>query len=361
MKYFLFPFFKLSLIFMLGLALVEFALISLKNIPFLARIDIISDTARELYTTHRNNVHFMPECTQYDEELGYILRPGECVFPNAEFEVTFRINSIGVRDDEASLQEPKVIIAGDSMAMGWGIDQDSTYASLVEEKTGYTVLNTGISSYGTVRELRLLEKVDTDSLQFFFIQYCNNDMGENRDPAGTIKWLKENYDSLVESQAELTEYTLGKYLLFYWKKTIGQYTLEEVIDLLKGYIKYPEEKKKDMANSKRKTAGELATKQTEKYIKHADLFLYALKGAKTDLSKVQIIVFELNSYGRNTSGFINALEQRKNDSTYPEFIRDLKTIDFSKVLGPEHYFTLDDHINKAGHRKVAENMLKMLK
>jgi len=45
-----------------------------------------------------------------------------------EFTNEVRVNHLGVRDDEASLVAPDVIVIGDSHAMGWGVDQGARCA-----------------------------------------------------------------------------------------------------------------------------------------------------------------------------------------------------------------------------------------
>ena len=64
---------------------------------------------------------------EYDPELTYRLRPGACTFSELEFVTDYRINSLGVRDDEASLDGPEIIVLGDSFAMGWGVEQQESF------------------------------------------------------------------------------------------------------------------------------------------------------------------------------------------------------------------------------------------
>src|SRR5262249_40022815 len=45
----------------------------------------------------RHIVQFETACTQFDAEVFYILRPGECRFQNVEFDTVVRVNSVGFR------------------------------------------------------------------------------------------------------------------------------------------------------------------------------------------------------------------------------------------------------------------------
>ena len=52
----------------------------------------------------------------------------------------------------------RVIVLGDSHAMGWGVEDYDTFRQCTGLEFGYETVNLGVSSYGTVRELRRLER-----------------------------------------------------------------------------------------------------------------------------------------------------------------------------------------------------------
>ena len=60
-----------------------------------------------------------PRFARYDPELFYTMRPGRFVFAQREFAHEFRVNSLGVRDEEGALDAPEIVVIGDSVAMGW--------------------------------------------------------------------------------------------------------------------------------------------------------------------------------------------------------------------------------------------------
>lgn len=111
----------------------------------------------------------------YDDELSYIFKSNDTFnFKGSEYTT----NSLGLRDDEESLYKPDVIVLGDSFAFGWGVEQNQTFSALLESE-GLKVLNAGVSSYGTVRELKLLERLDLSNNPTIIIQYTSNDITEN--------------------------------------------------------------------------------------------------------------------------------------------------------------------------------------
>lgn len=77
------------------------------------------------------------------------------------------------------MNNPKIVVLGDSHAMGWGVKQEEAFVELLEKSTCKKVLNTPISTYGTAREFKLLQQVNT-SLQYIIVQYCDNDYEENQ-------------------------------------------------------------------------------------------------------------------------------------------------------------------------------------
>jgi hypothetical protein len=88
------------------------------------------------YDRDQTFIQFMPECARYDPQVIFTLRPGECEFEGRAFKNTFQMNSQGVRDDEASVQSPEIVVLGDSVSMGWGVEQDVTFTSQIEVMTG---------------------------------------------------------------------------------------------------------------------------------------------------------------------------------------------------------------------------------
>ncbi len=161
-------------------ALLYGVLALLGTVPAFSRIEALRPLALRAYEADFRIIQFEPDCAQYDPEFFYRLRPGTCVFSNVEFRTEYQINSFGVRDDEDSLLAPEVILLGDSYAMGWGVEQDETFAALLERQMGRKLLNAGISSFGTARELMLLDKIDRSAADTVILQYCDNDKYENR-------------------------------------------------------------------------------------------------------------------------------------------------------------------------------------
>src|SRR3954447_9642508 len=129
---------------------------------------------------NRALIQFNPECARYDPDVTYTLKPPGCTFGNLEFDNTYSVNHAGLRDSEENLVAPDVIVIGDSHAMGWGVNQDQSFPRVLAQRTGLKVLNAAVSSYATVREMRMLDRLDSSHLKVLVIQYADNDQPENR-------------------------------------------------------------------------------------------------------------------------------------------------------------------------------------
>jgi hypothetical protein len=279
---------------------------------------------------NRSLIQFDPQCARYDAGLAYTLKPGSCTFENIEFRNAYRVNSAGLRDDEASLDAPEVIVIGDSHSMGWGVEQEEALPQVLERKLGRKVLNAGVSSYGTVREALMLNRLNTSNLRMLVVQYSDNDLPENRTfrlGANQLPIMsEEQYQTIVRHYASQRRYYPGKYVYRLLMKVLG---LEE-----------PEPDQVRM---------EPATPAAE-----AQLFVNALRyGSRAALDNVQVVVVEINEQIRPARPFIAALDEARKRPGLPPFIRRLIALDVAPKLTADDFYRLDDHMNARGHEKVA--------
>lgn len=291
---------------------------------------------RQYYASYdRKIIQFLPDCAVYDPELTYRLRPGGCTIRNREHRVEYKVNSLGARDDEASLGAPEVIAIGDSQAMGWGVPQAETFAEWLEHESGRKVLNLAISSYGTVRELRLLARADTSRLKTLIIQYCQNDKEENltfeREGGKLPISDRAAYEATVERHLADSAYYPGKHTL----------RLFQIWRHLKPPGTPPD--------------------TPEAHAEEAAAFLNALSESGADLGGVEIVVFEVNSFARNDSHFTVALEHAIEQLPAESPWRRIRILDLSNELTAAKYYKLDDHLTAEGHRAVARALLPLVR
>lgn len=275
----------------------------------------------------RRTIQVMPECAVYDPEVTYTLRPGECIFSNREYSNRYSVNSAGLRDDEASLRQPEVIMLGDSLTMGWGVEQHEAYPAQVERSTGHRVLNAGISSYGTVRALKLLERLDRSNLRVLVIQYTDNDYIENEQfvRSGSLHILsREDYQRTVATHSRATAYVPGKYafnVLVQWQSLL----------------------RKAMMGGGAAVSGPDAMEQ-------ARVFLRVLEASRVRLEQWRLIVTALDT------PFVEAVRDLAARSPQ-EWVHGIQLVDLghlAKTAGA--FYRLDDHPTADGQARIARDI-----
>ena len=322
---------------MLTLALLEGLFALPLSIPRLWQVPGFHAIALRRYWLEIDVIQWNPACTQWDPELSYTLRPGTCRFSNPGYDNEYRINRLGVRDDEESLEQPDIVMLGDSHMMGLGVEQDETVASQLERILDLKVLNAGISSYGTARELGMLQRVDRTRARYLLIQYCSNDFDENRefiDNGGTLPArAREWFDAQLEGSKSGRRYYPGRFtdslLYFLWDR----------LPVL-------------VSGSQARGRNDEQSDQALKYL------FDVIERHPVDLSGMKIIIFQIESFPNDADP--SRLEQVLAD--YPKNrLSGAQTVDVTTLLGPEHFIPLDGHMNALGHRRVAERLASVIR
>lgn len=277
----------------------------------------------------RQIVQFTPDCAVYDPQVTYTLKPSSrCAIANREYTVEYAANRAGVRDSDAALENPAVVFAGDSHAMGWGVAGADSFPQVVGRDLGLPVLNTAVSSYGTARELALVERLKLPGFKALVIQYCDNDYEENQYLAsrGRLDILPETkYQALVREHRAETRYYPFKYVR----------NLFSLARLAMPWRKPP-------------------APPENTNILEARAFLEVLLRHLPLVDGRAVVVLELNEYNRNDAGFVNALGLLINEARFAPLKPIVSTIDVSPLLTAQDYYLLDDHMRPAGHAKVAK-------
>lgn len=319
------------LVVVIFLALFEFTLTVLYKNPTKIPDFALKAFSRYYSESGRNTIQVESACAQYNPRLFYTLKPGTCTFENIEFSTTLQINRIGLRDFNSALDSPEIVFLGDSFTMGWGVNQEEAFPQIIRS-SGKKILNAGVSSYGTVRELILLKTIALDSAETIVIQYHTNDDVENteylRNNNQLVVSSKARYDSLCHAYEKEKRYYPGKLL-----GKIGRFYLKNVIDGAK--------------------------EQDRDYQREAVNFLQVLKDSD-QLKLKKMVIFEVGSHNKNKNLFIDALEKEIFSGSYPDHIKNAKLLRLETLFSESDYFILDDHLNSKGHQKLATTLLEYL-
>ncbi len=279
----------------------------------------------------RRVVQYLPECARYDPALAYRLAPGSCTVVNREHVVRYDINRAGLRDDEAALVRPEVVVAGDSFALGWGVARDETFARRLGVLLGVRTLDAGQSSYGTARELLLLEQLDLSATRTIVLQYCGNDLEENEAflAAGKLPIMSpERYAALVAEHAEVSRYRPFKHV-----RTLA-YLARHLAARVPGKVDHDRE---------------------------AKAFLEVLRAHPSVLSGRTLVVLQLDPFADKGPGFIAALGRQLATAPFADLAASVRPLDVSGELAASDYYVLDDHLRASGHEKVARALARVLR
>ncbi len=283
--------------------------------------------------------------TVYDPGLFYRLNPNSnSIFTNREFSNQISVNSKGLRDDELSLKNPSIICLGDSYTMGWGVENKESYPQQLEAISGLRVLNAGIPSYGTARELELLKQLDTSAAKYIVIQYCSNDDGENEASKENRYQLQissqNSFDSLLKGYNWGRVYFPGKHFL-----SIGPLFVKHELNKLRPLFRLPFEREMPLGDT-----GERA---------HA--FLDVLSNSKVNFGNAKIIVTVLDSYDRSKNDILTKLEELSKQEPYKSRFADrLLIVRLNDVLDRTDFFEVDVHVRASGYKKIADKLWGLL-
>jgi hypothetical protein len=279
--------------------------------------------ARGYYVNQdRKLVQYLADCAQYDREVTYTLIPGHtCRVAGREYVVEYTANRAGLRDSDDALSRAEIVVLGDSHGMGWGVQGEQSFPKRLQEITGRRVLNASMSSYGTAREMALLERLALPA-ETLVIQYSDNDFVENKPYVdhGTLDILPEwQYRAVVREHGLATRY----------------YPFKHAVSLLTAPWHGP-------PPSPESDQGE-----------EASYFLEVLLRHRARLEGKTVVVLEIGAYDQNDRRFIVALRRSLAEPRHAVLARWLTAIDLSHALEPRDYYVLDGHMKPSGHEKVA--------
>jgi len=256
-------------------------------------------------------------CIEFDEDLIFVPKKTSCNFKNLEFNTVVKFDDYGRYSKHPSLEKKGIAVIGDSHAMGWGVNDDETFASLLEKKIKRPVFNLAVSGYGTPREIIRLEKSNLlDKVDTVILQYCYNDFGEN------IGFEKNSYD--VAKQKFSTMAT---------SDPISNYRK------LRKAVRYSVTIPFDIINKKN---------QSLDFKGHKKVLLKVLKDYPS-LKDKKIIIFYANGFNMK---FYNFPKGKSNEMDNVYFL--------GLNMGEEHFFKIDGHLSSYGHSIVAQEISKIL-
>ena len=273
----------------------------------------------------RNIWQYQKNCTKYDLNLLYVPKEGVCEFNNPEFTTKIAFNNhkrLHSKNNEViSPNESLIAVIGDSVAMGWGVNDNETFSYHLERLIKKKVINLAVSSYGTIREIKRLKSSKYyDQIDTIIIQYNINDIYENKNLDFNKTYSREDYENIFLSNKYKFNKTL--FLLRIYKKSL-RLLFSDIKNLL------------------------VKSKRIEKYNLDNDiLILKSIIKQQLSEEKKRILVILI----QEPHILIENIEKIKDDKF--EFL--------NIKLEKNSFFIVDEHPNNKGHQKIAAALFKYL-
>lgn len=289
----------------------------------------------EIYAGHLRDMAHYSCGTATGDELVYKLKPGRCRFRNYEFDTVLSIDSDGFRNVLAD-RSPEIVVLGDSHAMGWGVADGEVFSSVLERESGYRTRNLAIPSWATPRELMALKKFLAHSPRYVVIQYCDNDLSENKrymeDPSFLAKQAVDAAGVFRQGQANFLRRHKDRAV---WRGITG---LGEVLRSSKGFPPRYSLANKSLAEE-------------------SQVFASIVHSFSEQLKYSTLVVLESNHFGLNRPAFKAEFEKALASKTSLNFV----VLDTSSLLRRSDYFFFDDHLNRMGHQKLGIALARIVK
>ena len=120
-----------------------------------------------------------------DPYLGFRYRPDlTAQVATSQLEFTFRTDEKGFRNPSPWPEHADIVVVGNSMAFGYGVDDEQVWVRLVENELPESkIINLGLIGAGPEQYLRVLEEfgLDLDPKLVLFMLFPGNDLNDAKD------------------------------------------------------------------------------------------------------------------------------------------------------------------------------------
>ena len=270
------------------------------------------------------------DCVEYDEQLIYVPRINfTCEFNNVEYKTNLNFDEQGRKSNYRKILKKNltdlefnngIAVLGDSIAMGYGVNDNQVFSALLEKKIKRPVYNLAVSSYATDREIiRLSKSKLINTVDTIIIIYSDNDIGENL--------ATNNLSSKKNAQELFNKIISNEFDSFNKFRKMVRYAIQIPLQELRRKTHYID------------------------WRKHEEQFINVLRRYPfIHDKKIYVIVVP------------TSLERRNYYKNFePKYYKEYK-LEFLYVQNEkEDYYLIDGHPNYKGHEKIADFIYNKLK
>lgn len=172
----------------------------------------------EIVVARAGLLEYPPSMNRGHPTRGYTLRAG--FEGESAYGIPFRVSAQGFRTPQVAVPKPagtkRVLVLGDSVTWGAGVREEETFARKLEHALGaelacpVEVVNAGVSGYGTLEELDVLERegigFEPDVVLVYYVENDNQ----------SVSHLQGGIASFLKDQLVYRSYLIGA-TLYAWR------------------------------------------------------------------------------------------------------------------------------------------------
>jgi lysophospholipase L1-like esterase len=310
---------------------------------------------------------YPPSAWVYSKEYGFKFTPNlNQRMTTPEYDIVFKTNSIGLRDDEIKPKSKfRILLLGDSFGCGYGVSRHEQFADILENKLNIDIINASVGGFNIIHQLyyyRTQGKLLKPDLVLYAL-YLGNDL------TGNSHWKAIQGKSLVKKRKYLPSTSNEIKLLSLLLKT--RYILRTRNLASCEWEPYPEylamcSKKLDRVSQQNYELAKNLLKQLRDEVisSGADLFIVVFP-YRTAVEKDAALrykskiagfdaLYDLDKPARQIDTFLSSIGV--------EFINlETPMKEYYKTSALPLYYKLDGHFTKYGHQFVADILYPILK
>jgi len=257
------------------------------------------------------------ECIKFNKILVYVPAEKSCKFQNIEFDTKVSFDTNGRKQTHPPSDLSSIVVIGDSVAMGWGVNDNETFSYFLEKKLKRPIYNLGVAGNGTKRQLIYLKnKINLSNIDTIIVQYHYNDLDEN------MKFKENDLETAKKKFGYFSKKFDRSYLKLFRKSF--RYSALIPFDII-------------FERNKRKN-----------FTFHRKYFFEALN-EHPEFKNKKVIFFYTNPYEIKYKNYLLGQDKEfKNTFFYDLDIKE------------KHFFNVDDHLNVKGHKHVAKKLADII-
>jgi lysophospholipase L1-like esterase len=283
----------------------------------------------------------------------------------AEYDISFKTNSAGLRDDEISEKKGyRAIFLGDSFTCGFGVERKEQFADLLEKRLNVEVVNAAVAGFETIQEVRFFEKkgylLKPDLVVYFL--YLGNDL------SGNGEWSLRG-DTLVPKKRDWAAYSDDLRLISLVKLFIYSIKLEKAFikewSPPPAYLELCRRKQTADAFETYSLSKQLISRLRDSVVASGSKFMVVLIPISFQVENEMLARYESRHQGMDAVYDFSIPEREITKFLSEQNIRfatltpGLKTT--AGHTGSRMYYAFDGHLTPAGHQAAADILYPAIK